>query len=90
MTLADLTPQVARRLNLPRDTEGAVVIDLEDGAAAGAGGVQPGDVILSINRVEVAGAAAAVQELNAVESGRTAFLLVQRGTTQVFLQVLKE
>ena len=90
MTLQDLTPQVARRLNLPRDTEGAVVVDLEDGAAAGAGGVQPGDVILSINRVEVAGAAAAVRELNAVESGRTAFLLVQRRATQVFLQVLKE
>ena len=48
------------------------------------------DVILSVNRVAVASAADAVRELNAAESGRAAFLLIQRGDTQVFLQVRKE
>ena len=52
--------------------------------------MQPGDVILSVNRVEVASAAAAIQELNGIVSDRTAFLLIQRGTNRVFLQVLKE
>ena len=90
MTLQDLAPQTARRLGVPPSTTGAVVVDAERGGNAERGGVQPGDVIVSVNRVEVGGAAEAIRELNAVESGRTAFLLVQRGTTRVFLQVLKE
>ena len=90
MTLRDLTPQAADRLRLPDGAAGALVADVQRRGAAAAGGVQPGDVILSINRVEVASAADAVRELNAVESGRAAFLLIQRGDTQVFLQVRKE
>ena len=90
MTLQDLTPQVAGRLRLPDDTEGAVIVDLETSGAAENGGARPGDVVVHVNRVEVATAADAVRELNRIESGRTAFLLVQRGPTRVFLQVLKK
>ena len=90
MTLQDLTPQVASRLRVPDDTEGAVIVDVETGGAAENGGGRPGDVIVSVNRTEVTTAADAVRELNLVESGRTAFLLVQRGPNRVFLQVLKE
>ena len=90
MTLRDVTPQAAARLRLPDGTSGALVADVQRRGAAAAGGVQPGDVILSVNRVAVASAADAVRELNAAESGRAAFLLIQRGDTQVFLQVRKE
>ena len=90
MTLRDVTPQVAARLRLPDGTSGALVADVQRRGAAAAGGVQAGDVILSVNRVAVASAADAVRELNAAESGRAAFLLIQRGDTQVFLQVRKE
>ena len=90
MTLQDLTPQVTNQLRLPSGTQGAVVVDLESGGTAEQSGVQPGDVILSVSRVEVTSAAEAIVQLDAVESGRTAFLLVQRGPNQVFLQVLKE
>ena len=90
ITMQDLTPQVAARLQLPSDTAGAVVTDVQRGSTAEGSGVRPGDVILSVNRVEVGDAAAAIRELNGVEAGRTAFLLVQRGPTRVFLQVRKE
>ena len=90
ITLQNLTPQIANRLRLPSGTEGAVVVDVENGGPGEAGGIQAGDVILSVNRVPVTTATDAVRELNGVESGRTAFLLIQRGQTQVFLQVLKE
>ena len=90
MTLQDLTPQVSGRLRVPDGTEGAVIVDLETGGAAESGGARPGDVIVSVNRVEVTTSADALRELNLVESGRTAFLLVQRGPNRVFLQVLKE
>ena len=90
MTLQDLTAQITNRLGLPRGTSGAVVVDVESGGAAEQSGVQPGDVVLSINRVEVSSADEAIEQLDAVESGRTAFLLIQRGPGQIFLQVLKE
>ena len=89
MTLQDLTPQITNRLRLPNGTEGAVVVDVESDGPAAAGGVQPGDVILRVNRVDISSAADAVRELSAIE-GRTAFLLVQRNQNQVFLQVPRE
>ena len=48
------------------------------------------DVILSVNRSDVTSATEAITELSQIEPGRTAFLLVQRGETRVFLQVRKE
>jgi len=90
MTLQDLTAELTNQLQLPSDTEGAVVVDVENGGAAQKSGVRPADVILSINRVEVTGAVEAIDQLAAIESGRTAFVLVQRGSDQVFLQVLKD
>ena len=75
---------------MPPDTVGAVVVDVRRGSTAEVSGLQPGDVILSVNRVDVASAGEATAELNAIESGRTAFLLVQRGETRVFLQAEKD
>ncbi len=90
ITLQDLTPEMASRLRVPAGTVGAVVVDIRRGSTAAASGLQPGDVILSVNRVDVGSAGAATAELNAIESGRTAFLLVQRRDTRVFLQVEKD
>ena len=90
MTLQNLTADITSRLGLPRGTSGAVVVDVESGGAAEQTGVQPGDVVLSINRVEVSSAGEAIEQLDAIESGRTAFLLIQRGPSQIFLQVMKE
>ena len=90
ITLQDLTPQTARRLGVPPTTTGAVVVNVERAGAAEQGGIHPGDVIISVNRVEVSGATETIRELNGIESSRTAFLMVQRGTTRVFLQVQKE
>ena len=90
ITLQDLTPPMARRLRVPADTVGAVVVDVQRGSTAEAGGLQPGDVILSVNRVDVASAGEATAELGEIASGRTAFLLVQRRDTRVFLQVEKD
>ena len=90
MTLQDLTPGTARRLDVPLDTVGAVVIDVERGGGAEGGGVQPGDVIVSINRVEVGSSREAIRELNDVDARGIAFLMVQRRNTRVFLQVRKQ
>ena len=90
MTLQSLTPEAKRQLGIPEDTSGVVVSDVERSGNAEASGVQPGDVILRINRAEVATVGEAIERLDAIESGRTAFLLVQRGENRVFLQVEKD
>ena len=88
--LQDLTPQMMRRLGVPDDTVGAVVADIASGSTAEAGGLHSGDVILSVNRAEVASAAEAGAALDAIEAGRTVFVLVQRRDMRVFLQLQKD
>ena len=53
MTLRDLTPEVAERLDLPRSTRGAVVMDVEAGEAAETAGLQRGEVIVGVNGAAV-------------------------------------
>jgi serine protease Do len=55
MTLRDLTPAVAERLQLPAGTGGVVVMEVEAGEAAEAAGLVARDVILSVNGQAVAG-----------------------------------
>ena len=90
MNLQDLTAENARELELGGGVSGAVVSGIDNGGAAQLGGVVPGDVITAINQQDVGSAAEAVRELNRIESGRTAFLLIQRRDGQVFLRVRKE
>jgi serine protease Do len=90
MNLQDLTAETARQLDLPRDTRGAVVTGVDPGGPAQVGGVRPGDVITSVNRVPVETAADAIRELNGVEDGSTAFLQVSRGDAQRLLRLNRE
>ena len=90
LTLRDLTPEIASRLRVPVGTSGGIVVRVERGSSSEQSGIQTGDVIISVNRVNVTNSADTISELNQVESGRTAFLLVQRGDTRIFMQVLKE
>ena len=90
ITLQNLTPNLAQQLGVPEGTAGAVVSDVASGSPAETSDVRQGDVILRINRTEVETARQAVDELDAIESGRTAFLLVQRGDVRVFLQVARQ
>jgi serine protease Do len=53
MTLRDLTPELADRLNAPRSTRGAVVMEVESGSNAEEAGLQRGDIIVSVNGQEI-------------------------------------
>jgi serine protease Do len=48
MTVQDLTPELARQLNIDRETEGVVVTDVQPGGLAVRGGIRPGDFIVAI------------------------------------------
>jgi serine protease Do len=89
ITLGNLTPQVARRLQLPSGQSGALVTDV-DANGPSAGILRQGDVILSVNRRPVASAAEAGRELQRVPSGRIAQVLIWRGEGEVFVTIRKE
>jgi len=89
LTLQDLTPAIARRLQVPAGQGGAVVTDVEPDSGS-AMGVRPGDIILSINRRPVSSAADAARELQKVRSGGLAQLLLWRDQGQVFVPVKKD
>ncbi|HUR32449.1 MAG TPA: PDZ domain-containing protein, partial [Vicinamibacterales bacterium] len=89
LTLSNLTPQIARRLQMPSGQSGAVVTDVDDNGPS-AGILRQGDVILSVNGAVVSSASDAGRELQKIASGRIARLLVWRGDAEVFVTIRKE
>lgn len=53
LNLQPVTPDIARRLQLPEGTSGLVVTDADPNGAAAAEGIARGDVILEVNRQPV-------------------------------------
>jgi serine protease Do len=50
MSLAKVTSELRRDLELPEDTKGVVVVDVDEGGPAAKRGVQAGDVVAAIGR----------------------------------------
>ncbi|HVH27420.1 MAG TPA: DegQ family serine endoprotease [Vicinamibacterales bacterium] len=86
VSVAPLTPELASRYQLPRDTRGVVVQDVDpDGRAAGAG-IRTGDVIEEVNRRPIQ----TVDDLRAAvreASDRPVLLLVNRQGSSMFVTV---
>jgi serine protease Do len=91
LTLQDLTPAIARRLQMPTGQSGAVIVDVDPDSGSAAAGVRPGDVVLSVNRRAVANAADVGRELQRIPSGGLAQLLLWRADQgEVFIPVQKD
>jgi serine protease Do len=89
LTLGNVTPQIARRQQLPSGQTGALVTEVDpDGPSAGL--LRAGDIIQSVNRKPVSNATDAARELQAVASGRIAQVLIWRADNQVFVTIKKE
>ena len=83
LTLVPLTPELARRSNLPANVRGVSIIAVEPGSDAAEKGIRPGFLIMSVNQqsvtspAEVAAAVAAARRANR----RSVLLLVRSGNT---------
>jgi serine protease Do len=89
MTYDSITPDVARKLDLPSGQGGAIVTDVDRNSPAANAGVIPGDVILEVNRQKVANMSQVTRELQKVQLGQPAFLLVFRDGNSVFITMTK-
>ena len=90
LTLGNITPQIAQQLRLDRDTQGAVVTDVEPGSPAARVGLSGGDVIVRVGQQAIETAAQAGQALEQIPSGGTAFLRVLRNGRESFVAVTKD
>ena len=89
MHISAVTPQIAKEVNLPKGKGGAVIADIDPGSPAFQAGLAPGDVILSVNNVEVATVDDARKALDRVGARRTVGLMLWRGGREVFVQMRK-
>lgn len=77
LSLQPLTPQITKQLDLDSDTEGLVVIAVDQNGPAAEAGIQRGDVILEINRKPVTSITDVKSILESV-GNKTIVLLVNR------------
>jgi serine protease Do len=89
LTLQNLTPQIARRLQIPSGRTGALISDVDPNGPSAAA-LRSGDIILSVNRKPVTNAAEAGRELQTIAAGHIAQILVWRGESEVFVTVKKD
>lgn len=84
--LQDLSNGQRQALGLAPGTEGALVAAVAPGSSAESEGIEPGDVIVAVNRERTPSARAALGALRrAARSSRKALLLVRRGDEQHFV-----
>jgi serine protease Do len=81
--LAALTPETRKRLHVPKGVEGVVVRSVADDSPVGSIGVQPGDVIVSIDQQPVSKPGDAATKLKqAAANGQILLLLNRHGNNQ--------
>jgi serine protease Do len=88
ITLNNVTPEMARQFEVPANTRGAIITDVDPDSPA-ARVLQPGDVILEVARKPVANAGEAVAALRTVPSGRAVGMVIMRRGQEQFVTVRK-
>ncbi len=83
----DLSPEISRKLNLARGTQGVVVNSVESGSAAEQAGIQSGDVVVELNRKSVRNTDDFRRLSKSLGKDETALLLVVRQGRKLFVTI---
>jgi len=86
LTVQNITPEIARHLNL-ENPKGVLVTSVENGSSAGDAGFREGDVIRAINRMAVKDSRDFEKKIAKVKEEKTVLFLVERGEGRIFLAV---
>jgi serine protease DegQ len=84
--LTDLTPDLVETLRVKR-TEGVVVVGVQRNGPAGSAGMEPGDVVESINGAKVADRRGMLGQIAQLDPGATAAVQVLRDARTVNLKI---
>jgi serine protease Do len=86
ITVQDLTPEIAKGLDLKKET-GVVVTHVEPGSPASVAGIRTGDVIQEVNRKPVKSAEEFAEKIEKAKEQESILLLIQRGQNNLFAAV---
>jgi serine protease Do len=76
LAMGELTPDVRQQLNVPSNVHGAAIEQVRPGSPAEEAGLQPGDVIMEVNRHPATSVNQVASELHGVPTGKNVLLLV--------------
>jgi serine protease Do len=76
LAVADLTPDARQQNNIPAQVKGVVVENVRPGSPADDAGIQPGDVILEVNRKPAESASEFVNQVHQDENGGKDLLML--------------
>jgi serine protease Do len=79
LSVEELTPQLARRAQVDAGTKGALVVDVAPDSPASGAGVEPGDLVVELNRQPITSVADYKKAAKSLKKGDTALLRVRRG-----------
>jgi serine protease Do len=85
LTVKDLNPQLARRAQVDPSTKGAVITDVASDSPASEAGLEPGDVVLEVNRQPVGSVADYKKLSRSLKKGDTALLRVRHGPQSAYV-----
>ncbi len=85
-----MTPELAAQFGYPETIRGLVVVDVKSETPAANSIVRPGDLLVEINRRQIASLDDYQQTLQKIGSGQTVQLLFRRGNSQVFVISVKK
>jgi serine protease Do len=87
VSLAPLTPAIARELGVPSGSDGVVVTDVVDGGPAQRANVRRGDIILEVNRQPVKKPEDVAAAIGKMKEGQMALLRIKRNDQTAFIAV---
>ncbi len=89
MTVANITPEIARQFRLENDKKGVIVTEVEPGSPAASAGIQPGDLIEEVNRKAVTSVDEFTKAVADLKEEETLLVLARRGTFTSFFALKK-
>ena len=85
--MQELTPELAQRARVDPSTKGVVVTAIAQDSPASQAGIDPGDVILEINRQPVTSVADYKKAVSKLKKGQTALVRVRSGQAVQYVPV---
>lgn len=86
ITVKEITPQVAEKLNLKRE-KGVIITDVEQGSVAEDAGLTKGDIILEIDKKPIESLKDYSSVIDQVDSGKTVLFLIERGKNTIYAAI---
>jgi serine protease Do len=85
LSVSNLSDQIRQQYNVEEGVTGVVVTDVDQSSQAAGEGVQPGDVIVELNRQQIASVKDYGRIAKSVKPGSSVLLLIKRGQSTLYL-----